>query len=368
MCIPAKFLLSLIKKIYMYRKANRLLKIYSLLKRGPVTIETIKQWARNNNINISERTFYRDLNDLEDLLLLEDEKIVVKVGEKNKKVWKIEYAHSSEELNEYDINSYLLFKSFLPLPVLLSRKKSLEKIENLFYTANSKSKFENFVTVADSQIISSHFFEGTKASFENILDDVIWSIQNKREIRVFEISHDYTSISPKVKFPTYFLPLQLLYHRGIVHLAGLLKSDNKLLIIALEQLTSYKLTNNMFESAALLERLDTEMRKRFGITENKDDHLYDIEIEFSKITGAYIRNQFWHPTQDFEILESGNIILKMKCGINRELVGWIFQWMSNAKVRQPQVLKDMVLTKMEELLHSYKAEESLISNNSFRAN
>jgi len=68
----------------MYRKANRLLKIYSLLKRGPVTIETIKQWARKNNINISERTFYRDLNDLENLLLLDDEKIVVKIGFKEK--------------------------------------------------------------------------------------------------------------------------------------------------------------------------------------------------------------------------------------------------------------------------------------------
>lgn len=352
----------------MYRKANRLLKIYSLLKRGPVTIEIIKQWAQKNNINISERTFYRDLNDLENLLLLDDEKIVVKIGEKNKKVWKIEYADSNEELNEYDINSYLLFKSFLPLPVILSRKKSLEKIENLFYTTNSKSKFENFVTVADSQIVSSHFFEGTQASFENILDDAIWSIQNKREIRVFEISHDYTSISPKVKYPIHFLPLQLLYHRGIVHLAGVVKGDDKVLIIALEQMKSYKLTNNMFESASLLKKLDTEMCKRFGVTENKSDEIYEIEIEFIKSSGGFIKNQLWHTTQEFEILENGHIILKMKCGINRELLGWIFSWTNQAIVRKPAILKDMVQEKLQEMLASYKAEESLIHNNSFTAN
>ena len=352
----------------MYRKSTRLLKIYSLLKRGPVTIETIKQWARKNNIDISERTFYRDLNDLENSLVLNDEKLVVKVGEKNKKIWKIEYNDSSELLNEYDINSYLLFKSFLPLPVVLSRKQSLEKIEDLFYTTHSKSKFENLVTVAGTQIVSSHFFEGAKViSYESILDDAIWSIQNKREIRIFETSYDYTSISPSVQYPLQFLPLQLLYHRGVVHLAGLLKNQNKLLVLALDQFRKYKLTNNMFENGPLLELLETEMQKRFGITENKDGNVYEIEIEFSENTGMFVMKQSWHPTQQFEILKNGNVKMKMKCGINRELAGWIFQWMSNAEVRKPEVLKNMVKAKLEEMLHSYTGDIPLVSNNSFKA-
>ena len=353
----------------MYHKSTRLLKIYGLLKRGPVTIETIKIWARKNNISISERTFYRDLIELENSLVLEGEKLVVKVGEKNRKIWKIEFEESNEDLNEYDINSYLLFKNFLPLPIRLSRKQSLKKIESLFYSNNSKSKFENFVTVADTQIVSSHFFENIEGTrFENVLDDAIWSIQNKREIRVLEISYDYTSISSSIEYPIRFLPLQLLYHRGVVHVAGMLKDENKVLIFALEQLKKYKLTNNMFESASLLHLLENEMQTRFGITQNRDEHIYDIEIEFSKITGKYIKKQFWHSSQQFEILPNGNLILKLTCGINRELVGWIFQWMSNAKVRKPQVLKECVTEKLQEVLHTYKAEETLVYNNSFKAN
>lgn len=349
-------------------KTDRLLKIYSLLKRGPVTIETVKQWAEKNNIRISERTFYRDLNDLENSLMMDDEKLVVIVGEKNKKIWKIEFADSNNELNEYDINSYLLFKKFLPLPIVLSRRQSLEKIENLFYTDYSKSKFEDYMTVAEQQIVSSHFFEVDKViSYEKIMDDAIWSIQNKREIQILEMGFDYTSVASSVKYPLNLLPLQLIYHRGVVHIAGLLKNDNKLLILALEQFKKYKLTNNMFNSAPLLKTLETEMQKRFGITENMNEIVYEIEIEFSRLTGSYIKNQSWHSTQTFENLPNGNLILKMECGINRELVGWIFQWMTNAKVLKPVILKTMVQQKLQETLNSYHEDQELVSNNSFRA-
>lgn len=66
-------------------KTERLLKIYALLKQGPVTIETVPQLARKNDIKISERTFYRDLEQLEISLVMSGEKLVVSIGEKKRK-------------------------------------------------------------------------------------------------------------------------------------------------------------------------------------------------------------------------------------------------------------------------------------------
>lgn len=66
-------------------KLQRLLKIYSLLKSQPVTVEILKKWAHKNNISISERTFYRDLAALETSVLAPGEEIVVTTGEKTKK-------------------------------------------------------------------------------------------------------------------------------------------------------------------------------------------------------------------------------------------------------------------------------------------
>ena len=122
----------------------------------------------------------------------------------------------------------------------------------------------------------------------------------------------------------------------------------------------------MFDNRLLLDEMDKELMKRFGITENINNEIYNIEIEFTELTGTFVKNQFWHPTQKFTVLENGNYLMKLHCGINRELVGWIFQWMSNVRVLKPEILKDAVLSKYRDVLDSYSDDAPLVSNNSFR--
>ena len=86
----------------------------------------------------------------------------------------------------------------------------------------------------------------------------------------------------------------------------------------------------------------------------------------SENADSFVQNQFWHQTQIFEKLDNGNILMKITCGINRELVGWIFQWMSNAKVLKPNILANMVADKLVETAQLYKENSPIISNNSFR--
>ena len=122
----------------------------------------------------------------------------------------------------------------------------------------------------------------------------------------------------------------------------------------------------MFNSKRLLKLLEKETQKRFGITGNLNDEIYDIEIEFSELTGTFVQNQIWHQTQIFEKLDSGNVLMKITCGINRELVGWVFQWMSNAKVLKPKILANMFANKLKETAQLYEENSPIISNNSFR--
>ncbi|SFI39318.1 helix-turn-helix transcriptional regulator [Halpernia frigidisoli] len=351
----------------MSQRSQRLLKIYSLLKTGPVSIDTMTQLAEKNDFNISRRTLYRDLNELENALTLQNERLVVKTGEKNKKIWKIEYNTSDDSLNEFDIYSYLLFKNFMTLPVLTSRKTTMDKIEKLLYETHSKSRFEDFSGHAERQIVSSHFYEvNFKDIYLKILDQCIWCIQNNRELEICEFEFDYTSLGDDIVFPCTILPLQIMYHRGVVHLVGFIKYNHKFVIVGLEQIKDYKLTNNMFDRNTLLNQMDDHLMRRFGVTENMTNDIYNIEIEFTVKTGTFIKNLFWHPTQKFKTLESRNLLFSMTCGINRELVGWIFQWMSNAKVIKPEILRTMVTNKFKEVLEIYSEDKILVSNNSFR--
>lgn len=344
------------------------MRIYSRLRRGPITIDIIKAWARKNDIQVSERTLYRDLKEIEQSIMPEGERIVVIEGEKNKKTWKIEYHNSADKLNDFDINSFLLFKNFAPLVLVSARSKSLYKIENMFYTYYSKSRFEHLATVADFQIAGTDFYEFSHAEdYQQVLEDCVWSVQHKREMLIKSILYDHTSIAANVTFPIYLLPLQILYHRGCIHVAGLIKNTHKPIVIALEQFDDYELTNHMFDNTQLLPLLVQEMNKRFGITENMNDKVYDIAIEFSQFTGSFVANHFWHPSQQFTQRKNGNILMTMTCGINRELVGWIFQWMSNAKVLRPRCLQALVKDRLEAVSKLYTHQQVLQSNNIFRA-
>ena len=62
-------------------KSERLLKIYARLKRSPVTIEIIRDWAKKNDIKVSERTFYRDIARLVELNFLDDQDGLIIVGD-----------------------------------------------------------------------------------------------------------------------------------------------------------------------------------------------------------------------------------------------------------------------------------------------
>lgn len=344
----------------MSERSTRLLLIYSRLKSGPVTIELLQQWAHKYDIQVSGRTLYRDLLTLETSLTLPDEKLVVSIGEKNRKIWKLEYENDEQKLTSFDVNSYMLFRNFLPLPIIDSRKSSLHKIVRLFYRQFSSSDFEKYTSVSQDQIRCTHFGEARSfGDYHKMLDDCIWSIQNRREIELREIKSHYTSATSGVQLPLRFLPVQLLYHRGTVQLSGFLKQDDSVFIIAMDQIRTYKLTNEQFDTANLLPRLEKELDCRFGIMRNLNDEIYDIVLEFAEFTGNYIESQRWHSNQKFERLENGNHLMRFRCGINRELIGWIFSWSVHVKIHEPAILRELVREKYKEADALYDSEETM---------
>lgn len=332
-----------------------------------MSVEDIKSWAKNSDLNISSRTIYRDLLDLENDLAVKGEKLVVITSEKNKKTWKIEFERSDDSLNEFDLTSYVLFKNFTPLSIAESRKKSLEKITGIFYNSQSKSKFENFPYL-ENQIDSSHFYEFLHgAEYQKIMHDILWSIQQQKEIVIKAIRFDNTSVPTGLEFPLIIYPLQLYYHRGCIHIAGLAKNDNRFIALAIEQIAIYSLTNIMFDASKKQKTFEVQKHSRFGITDNVDKKIYDIQIDFSSETGAFIANHYWHKSQLFKKNKDGTYSMYLHCGINRELVGWIVQWMDNARVIRPMRLKKFVLLKLKSTASVYQNNDPLQYTNIFRA-
>jgi len=202
------------------------------------------------------------------------------------------------------------------------------------------SSFYSFMS--DEQNLKSEFYETAfDEKYHLKLDDIIWAISNYKKIEIRLIEGDATSLSAKLRFPIRFKPLFLINHRGNYFVAGYEKEKQLFLTIDISKIKDYALTDTSFLYKKLLHSAKAALKGRFGITNNMDEQQYDIELEFSSVTGEFARHYFWHETQDFKRIRNGNWIMTMRCGINRELLGWIFQWMANIRINAPNKLIEL---------------------------
>jgi hypothetical protein len=56
---------------------------------------------------------------------------------------------------------------------------------------------------------------------------------------------------------------------------------------------------------------ESELAKRFGVSNNKDEKIYDIKLEFSEASGNYISKMSWHKSQKIIRLANKNYQITM---------------------------------------------------------
>ena len=90
-------------------------------------------------------------------------------------------------------------------------------------------------------------------------------------------------------------------------------------------------------------REDIKKRFQFLLTSNHNKSFieeYNIEDSGSyKITSVIKNIKF--EEKFIQKSSNGNVMMTIESGINRELLGWIYQWMYNVKIIEPQILIDL---------------------------
>lgn len=350
----------------MANNTERLIRIYNRLRRGPVTIEVIQVWAKNAGINISTRQLYRDLKALQILKIAEDENVVEFTDEKNRKTWKLEYENSKEVINQFDLNTFMLFRNFIPSSIRVFRNGSLEKFETILYKNLSNNKYQNKTDVNGMYLRKTDWYDNLYGNEEHAqLEDLIWALQNKRNIKIESTAINPSNVKFKeFKFPLSVLPIELLFHRGRVHLTSIEAQRHKLLIFTVDKSLKFDLTNDIFNRKKYLKTYNDQLNARFGIADSINNKIYNIKIEYSTEYGLSLKNFHLHKSAEWKKIKNGNFMLEMKCGINRELVGLIAQGLDKVKVHQPKILKDLILKKLKDSVELYQGQNP----NEIRAN
>lgn len=298
---------------------KRLSYLKSTLKADAYTSSDLVDLLCEEGFTVSKRQMQRDLISLHDILS-EDEKLNTYFQEGSK---------------------YFYIKALTNISHDTSGGNSNSAVNTEFYTQYlTPSKLKTI------EVIEEALFQKKRLEISLVKDDLTG---DNLELD----SHEST-----------VCPIELIYHRNSYYLGCYNLTKKRIDIYGITQLEQIKLGPTYSGYKDYKKILDLELNKRFGVTKNIDDKVYDIEIEFTSATGRFIEDHHWHPTQKV-IKSKGNYILTLQCGINRELIGWIFLWMYNVKILNPPKLKSLYEKTLQECQLTSKGETPFVYRNIF---
>jgi len=354
-------------KLQTMTQIERIKHIYNLIESDPRTIHEIINELKIIGISTANRQIYNDLQALEKNYLRKNQALQITTGQHNQKTYRLVYTDTTIAVSGFDLNSYQLSRLSMTTYITEGRGESINKFRDIVTKKIMPLNKTKYATLSIEQNFNSHFFERKYTSdFHTIAEDIIWSIANNKIIEIVNIYGDATAVTNNIKYPMKLKAILLVYHNGAYYTAGFTEKKNEFVAIDLSKIVSYNITNQSFAYKKALPLAKAALQKRFGLTGNIDNEVYDIELEFSSITGEFISHYHWHDTQSITVLKNGNYRMKMYCGINRELFGWIFRWMGNVKIIGPEKLKDLYIEQLAIINKNYETNQSLTYTNLFK--
>jgi len=354
-------------KLQPMNQLERLHFIYQLLEIEPRTVQDICKELATKGFTTASRQIYNDLVQLEKNYLRKNQQLQITTGQYNQKTYRLLYTDITIPVTGFDVNSYQLSRLSMTTYITEVRGESINKFRDIVAKKIMHLSKAKYAALSIEQNFNSHFFERKyTTAFNQMSEDIIWSIANNKIIEIINIYGDATNVSSDITYPFKLKPLLLVYHNGAYYMAGFIVKKNIFITIDLSKIVAYNITNQTFAYKESLPLAKAELQKRFGLTANIDNEIYEIELEFASITGEFISHYNWHITQTFTTLKNGNYRMKMHCGINRELFGWIFRWMGNVKIVGPKKLKDLYLQQLEIINKNYSSEQRLNYSNIFK--
>jgi predicted DNA-binding transcriptional regulator YafY len=339
------------------KRIKRLFGIYNRLKRGAMTIETLHKWCKSQDIHVSARTIYRDIEDISHYFHHKEEELLEWQGEFNKTYWRIVKrddapGESNYTLNDQMTEALLATGAVTPLPVKdIFGEGYYKAVDFLLEKQNSKS-FP--MQTLQQHIISTHWGESRYTpKHKKFIHDVIWSIENQRHIEI-ETHQKSKSKNHTSDFGLY-LPRKIVLHKGGLYF--MVQKQDHIQFIDIEAICKLNISHRHQEKLNSDHDIYSILNQRFGISGNNLPTV-KLRIQFDATesipASILVHTKNWHPSQKLKKGKSGSAILEMQCEISDELVSWILSWMDYAEVISPPELKAYVLEKAHAITQRYQ--------------
>lgn len=303
---------------------ERLQLLYKTLKNNQLSINEILKLLKEKKHLVSRRQLERDLLNVKKYILNENEEF------NTIKIKRLNYLQIQLKSKNIKFNSNQEHEHLIP-----------------------KSNFYNSIN---------------NIHYNKMIDKLNTAIKGRKLILIEELKYDFTGDNYKQHTQIIeFAPVKMINHRGTIYIIGFnVKDLMGLLIYDIDQLVNIVVRKEEFEFELLSRRVDIELEKRFGVTKNINQEIYDIQLEFTNALGVFIKKFHWHPSQKFHQKSNNEtLVMNLRCGINRELLGWICQWMYNVKIVSPTLLQDYYQKTLSQMQSTISQKQPFVYKNIF---
>jgi len=294
-------------------KSKILFSLYQRLKVSPCSIPQLRLWKQANSYDISDRTLYRYLHEL-DIVVAEKFGEMLEIIQTNskRKYWKISpLTGSASPLQSSD----LLEPQSLQVPIQYSFGQAI-------VTREASGTREMIVSAIEAGA-QLNMESGVTLAYEEVFPgDIV-------------------------------LPLKIIRHQCVDHVCFYHERNRKIQSAPIISLGRVSFEGGHFSPEPYQHKLKEFFNDRFGIAPNLDDSIYPVELIFSESSSKLVINYQWHPSQRFHLMDNGDVQMNMRCGVNEELVQWVSKFADQVTIVKPQLLIDKVVTQCSRVIQRY---------------
>lgn len=180
--------------------------------------------------------------------------------------------------------------------------------------------------------------------FKDTIETVNEAVIKKQVVEIL-----YYTMSRKKVSQRKVAPYKLWFYDGTFYLIGHCRSKKDVRIFAVDRIKMINLTGERFEVPADF-NADEFMKASFGVFQGRPVR---VRVNFSPDAAEYVKEKVWHESQKITGQKDGSIVLELEVAGTREIKHWILRWGSQARVLEPDSLREEIRSEAAEILGVY---------------
>ena len=185
--------------------------------------------------------------------------------------------------------------------------------------------------------------------FKEIINQVHIAAINKKTVEIV-----YFTMSRKKETRRKVNPYRVWFFNGTFYLIGFCHYRREVRIFALDRIKMLHQIRETFEVPGDFDPNEF-LRASFGIFQGEPT---PVKIWFSSQVAGYIKEKIWHESQKLETQEDGSLLFEANVAGSEEIKYWILGWGANARVLEPEFLKEEICVQAAATLASYSKDPS----------